>query len=230
MIPSIGRCSTSKMKLYLRAVKYVAKGTERIVEPFANFAYFSLACVLDGYSNKVLLNFNDPIYAYLFKLIVDKPVYVSDGYEDLWTGQFRYNEGSYYDSLKDKFNYSDMNRKALILSFLLQKSKKDFTEDKSTYGKKPKEMEETYKRISLLLKDRTEIRVKDDNVFNTARNGDTFFLEGINREGEILIKNDIDFILLPRKPMGYRRLQELKSLSKNVWVDNSDNIIYLKRG
>ncbi len=233
MIPSIGRLANSKLKQYLNYYEYVAKSTKRIIEPFASFACFSLLCAEKGFEGEFWFNFNDDAMAHLFGLILHKPEFVSDGYEKLWSGQFGSCKDNYFGSLKEKYEYADLTEKALILSFLIQKGKKDFTEDKATYGRKPKSMRESLKRISFLLRDRTRITVNDGDVFD-GRAKDTYFIENVSYLDDRILKmieKGAGFIFVLEKDMGERKRKnlcsQLKSLTK-IYFDDINNVICSK--
>jgi hypothetical protein len=233
MIPSVGRLTNSKRKQYLKYCEYVAKSTKRIIEPFASFLYFSLLCAEKGFEGDFWFDFNDEILAHLFGLIIKSPEFVSDGYEKLWSCQFDFDKDNYFNCLKEKYEYVDFTEKAVILSFLIQKSKKDLTEDNATYGRKPKSMRETLKRISFLLKDRTKITVKDIDVFK-GRAEDTYFLENVtclDKNVQKMIENGAGFIMVLEKDLGEKKRNNLVSKLKsttNIHFDYINNVICSK--
>lgn len=212
----------------------MAKSTKRIVEPFASFAYFSLLCAEQGFMGDFWLDFYDDVKAHLFRLIIESPEYVSESYEKLWQEQFGIERSSYFNHLKEKYEYNDLNQKALLLLFLLQKSKKDFTEDKTTYGRKPKDMSEDLKRISFLMKGRIRITVNDADVYQKCGTGDTYFFDNmscIDENIHALIEKGSGFIMILDKDMGEKRKKAiylgLKNTS-NIHYDYINNAIYSK--
>ncbi len=189
-IPVVSRYSHIGQKMIYSMSGYVPATTLRIVEPFSHMPYFSVACAQKGFTKKFMVNC-ETTYAELLRLIIDEPNALSDFYEKMYSSQFKYeNEGkkAYDMALEYYKKEEDITQKAIYFLFILSKSKYNLTYNCSTYGKSPNEMESVIKKISTLLKDRTEILSNDvDRCFNGIKENDTFFID-------IPIDTDMDYL------------------------------------
>lgn len=220
---TIHRLSDDNRKKYSIMASMVAKGSDRIVEPFARFADFSIICCFKEFIGTVILNFMEQEYAALFSYIINDPYYLTGVYEELWSKQFQYENNDYYNKIIEEYHGSDTDRKAALLLFLLQKGNSDFIESKRTYGAYPKVLKDTIKHISLLLKGRCIITVKDNNVFKNARKDDIFFIDTYDdslKEGiENILNNDASYVIYPGK-------QKLSSFERVIGDKGKKNEAY----
>jgi len=158
----------SKRNIAPHILKFFPTKVDRLLEPFAGSAAFSVAVAYRGLAEHFLLNdLNQPL-ADLVKLIIEQPREIADRYETLWHEQLG-REREFYDEVRAEFNQT--NCPALFLYLLARCVKAsvrynangEFNQspDNRRKGRHPTSMRQEILAFSELLQHKTAVTSLD---------------------------------------------------------------------
>ncbi len=195
----------SKRNLAPVILKYFPKKIERLVEPFAGTGAVSVACASAGISEKYWLNDRNKPLSELLDLIINKPGYLSDYYENLWNSQHSDSISHYY-KVRHEFNRTDNPKLFLyLLSRCVKGSVRYNSEgyfnqspDKRRKGAKPENMKKNIHGVSFLLKGKAEISSMDyKKMVSDIKSTDLVYMDppyqGVCRERDSRYCSGIDY-------------------------------------
>ncbi len=152
----------SKRSIVPRILQYFPVGIERLIEPFAGSAAFSVAVAYRSLAEQFWLNdLNEPLAA-LIALMIEHPQQLADRYERLWQEQLG-QEREFYDEVRDEFNRTHC---PYLLLYLLARCVKasvrynangEFNQspDNRRKGRQPASMRQEILAFSALLQNKT---------------------------------------------------------------------------
>jgi DNA adenine methylase len=175
----------SKRLLAPAILAYFPKNSLRLLEPFAGAAGVSIAAVLKGRADRVVLNdINEPLMC-LWKCIIESPEIIAAAYARLWKAQLG-RQREYYDAVRSKFNETHQTHYLLYLlarcvkASVRYNSEGEFNQspDNRRLGMNPETMQWHIFAASRLLKGRTTITVGDyRQTLNSAEPEDVVYMD-----------------------------------------------------
>lgn len=175
----------SKRVLAPTISRFINGHVRTLYEPFAGSAAFSLYASAHGIADRFVIgDYLEPLVE-LWKLIVEKPSFVSSSYRRIWEGQGTDNI-SYFNTIRDRFN---TNRDPILLLYLVARCVKNavrfskdgsFTQsvDKRRLGMHPDKMQNNIQGASLLLRGRTEFFCGDFSAcVSSAGSNDLVYMD-----------------------------------------------------
>lgn len=175
----------SKRALAATILQYLPVGVQRVVEPFAGSAAFSIACAARHRAKEFWLNdFNKPL-SELLGLIINQPEDTADHYKATWRGENEDALGHYYQ-IREEFNRT--NDPGLLLYLLARCVKGSVrynseglfnqSPDKRRLGTRPDTMRENILAVSMLMKGRTIVTSHDyRDVLANCRESDVVYMD-----------------------------------------------------
>lgn len=152
----------SKRNLAPVILRYVPKGIERLIEPFAGSAAISIAAAARRMAKSYVINdLNKPLVE-LLRLIIEFPVETASFYEIIWKEQYQDSIEHYY-KVREDFN---RNQDPRLFLYLLARCVKgavrynadgffNQSPDKRRRGTRPETMRANILGVSCLLKGKT---------------------------------------------------------------------------
>lgn len=184
-IPQPFQYQGSKRALAGVILQYLPSEVERVVEPFAGSAAFSIACAARHRAKEFWLNdFNKPL-AELLGLIVNQPETVADFYRETWRGEHE-NALEHYCRIREDFNRTNDPK---LLRYLLARCVKgsvrynseglfNQSPDKRRLGTRPETMRENLLSVSMLLRGKTIVTAQDyRDVLANCRETDLVYMD-----------------------------------------------------
>jgi len=167
-IPQPFQYQGSKRALAATILQYLPAQVQRIVEPFAGSAAFSIACAARGRAKEFWLNdYNKPL-ADLLSLIINQPDKITSFYQATWRDE---NNGAleHYYRIRKDFNLTNDPRQLLYLLARCVKGSVRYNSeglfnqspDKRRLGTRPETMRENINAISMLMKGKTVVTSQD---------------------------------------------------------------------
>lgn len=184
-VPQPFQYQGSKRALATTIMQYLPARVQRIVEPFAGSAAFSIACAGRGRAKEFWLNdFNKPL-SELLGLIINQPENVADFYKLIWRGDNEDALEQYYQ-IREDFNRTNEPR---LLLYLLARCVKgsvrynadgffNQSPDKRRLGTRPDTMKENLLGVSMLMRGKTIITSQDyRDVLANCRETDVVYMD-----------------------------------------------------
>jgi len=175
----------SKRNLAPVILRYVPKGIERLIEPFAGSAAISIAVAARKMAKSFVINdLNRPLIE-LLRMIVESPLEMAAFYEALWEEQHQDSIEHYY-KVREDFNRTQDSRLFLYLLARCVKgavrynADKLFNQspDKRRRGTKPETMRANILGVSSLLKDKAVFSSLDYKaILNQAGPSDLIYMD-----------------------------------------------------
>ncbi len=175
----------SKRLLAPSILSYFPKNPVRLLEPFAGAAGVSIAAVLKGRANHIVLNdINEPLMR-LWEIIIESPETIASEYEGVWKAQLG-RERKYYDAVRAKFNEKHEPHCLLYLlarcvkASVRYNSEGEFNQspDNRRLGMNPDTMRRHILTASRLLKGKTAITVGDyQQTLDSAQPGNVVYMD-----------------------------------------------------
>jgi DNA adenine methylase len=175
----------SKRSLAPRISKLFPQKIRTLYEPFAGSAAVSIYAAHNELAERFIIGDIFPELIALWELIINRPEEICDQYRRIWSEQF--DAGlPHFNMVRTNFNQS---REPAALLYLIARcvknavrfnKKGDFTQsvDKRRTGMKPDKMEATVRRVSSLLKKKTELYVGDfSGCIKTATSRDLVYMD-----------------------------------------------------
>lgn len=184
-VPQPFQYQGSKRALAAIILQYLPAQVQRIVEPFAGSAAFSIACAARGRSKEFWLNDCNKPLADLLSLIINQPDNITSFYQATWRDE---NNGAlehYYKVRKD-FNLTNDPRQLLYLLARCVKGSVRYNSeglfnqspDKRRLGTRPETMRENINAISMLMKGKTIVTSQDyKDVLARCRDTDVIYMD-----------------------------------------------------
>lgn len=175
----------SKRALAPLIVSYVPVKIDTWFEPFAGSAAMTLWAAHKGAAKRYVIGEALEPIALLWQAIIDKPERTTARYEQIWKGQAT-SDWDYFNKIRDRYN---SERDPVDLLYLICRCVKNavrfngggtFTQsvDKRRLGMRPDKMRQQIAGASMLLKDRTEVRVGDWlSTLKDARKSDFVYMD-----------------------------------------------------
>jgi len=175
----------SKRNLAAVILRYVPKGVDCLIEPFAGSAAISIAVAARQMANNYLINdLNQPL-ADLLRLIVEFPVETALFYEQVWNAQHDDSIEHFY-RVREDFNRTQDPRLFLYLLSRCVKGSVRYNSnglfnqspDKRRFGTRPETMRANIFGVSTLLKQKTRFSALDyKDVLATAKTSDLVYMD-----------------------------------------------------
>ena len=175
----------SKRNLAPAILRYLPKGVETLIEPFAGSAAITIAVAANNLAEKFAINdFNQPLIE-LWREIINRPEKLARQYESLWREQHT-DRRQFYDKVREKFNE---DRQPDHLLYLLARCVKasvryngngEFNQspDNRRNGILPGAMRRNLLAASSLLRGRTECHSLDyKEIVARAKTEDVVYLD-----------------------------------------------------
>ena len=175
----------SKRLLAPAILAYLPKSPVRLLEPFAGAAAISIAAVLKGRADRVVLNdINEPLMR-LWESIIESPETIAKAYARLWKAQLG-RQRDYYDAVRAKFNQT---HKPHYLLYLLARcvkasvrynSEGEFNQspDNRRLGMNPATMRSHILAASRLLRGKATLTIGDyRKTLESAQPGDLVYMD-----------------------------------------------------
>lgn len=160
----------SKRGIAWAILRCFPKQTPRLVEPFAGSAAVSIAAAFHGKADSILMSDANSALMKLWEVIIEDPETICQQYRKLWNDQDG-REREFFDEIREKFNKGGQTRPDYFLYLLCRcvkasiryNSNGEFNQspDNRRRGANPDTIQEHVKRVSALLKGRTEVRSGD---------------------------------------------------------------------
>ena len=204
-IPQPFQYQGSKRALAGTILQYLPRKVQRIVEPFAGSAAFSIACAARGRAKEYWLNdYNKPL-AELLGLIINQPESIADFYKKTWrTGDEDALE--HYYRIREDFNRTNAPE---LLLYLLARCVKgavrynseglfNQSPDKRRLGTRPETMRGNIISVSMLMRGKTIVTSHDfKDVLANCRNSDVVYMDppyqGVSGERDTRYFSGISF-------------------------------------
>lgn len=184
-VPQPFQYQGSKRSLASRILQYLPHQVERVVEPFAGSAAFSIACAARGRVKEFWLNdYNKPL-AELVGLIINQPENLADFYKATWRRE-KEDALEHYYRVREDFNRTNDPK---LLLYLLARCVKgsvrynseglfNQSPDKRRLGTRPETMRENIISVSLLMRGRTIVTSQDyRDVVENCRESDVLYMD-----------------------------------------------------
>jgi DNA adenine methylase len=184
-VPQPFQYQGSKRALANTILQYLPARVQRVVEPFAGSAAFSIACAARGRSTEFWLNdYNKPL-SELLGLIINQPENISDFYKATWRGEDDDALEHYY-RVREDFNRTNDAR---LLLYLLARCVKgsvrynseglfNQSPDKRRLGTRPDTMRENILAVSMLMRGKTIVTAQDyRDVLTNCRDADLVYMD-----------------------------------------------------
>jgi DNA adenine methylase len=184
-VPQPFQYQGSKRALAATILQYLPLHVQRVVEPFAGSAAFSIACAARSRAKEFWLNdYNKPL-AELVGLIVNQPESIADFYKATWRSEEEDALEHYY-MIRESFNRTNDPR---LLLYLLARCVKgsvrynseglfNQSPDKRRLGTRPETMKENIIAVSMLLQGKTIVTSQDyRDVLNNCRDWDLVYMD-----------------------------------------------------
>lgn len=184
-VPQPFQYQGSKRGLASTIMQYLPAKVQRVVEPFAGSAAFSIACAARGRSKEFWLNdYNKPL-SELLGLIINQPENISDFYRATWRGEGDDPLEHYY-RVREDFNRTNDAR---LLLYLLARCVKgsvrynseglfNQSPDKRRLGTRPETMRENIQAVSMLMRGKTIVTAQDyRDVLANCRDTDVVYMD-----------------------------------------------------
>ncbi len=175
----------SKRNLATVILRYVPKGVNCMIEPFAGSAAISIAAAARQLAKTYLVNdLNKPL-AELLRLIVEFPVETALFYEQVWNAQHDDSIEHFY-RVREDFNHTQDPRLFLYLLARCVKGSVRYNSnglfnqspDKRRFGTRPETMRTNIFGVSALLKGKTRFSSLDYKaVLATAQTSDLVYMD-----------------------------------------------------
>lgn len=184
-IPQPFQYQGSKRKLAATILRYLPSRVERIVEPFAGSAAFSIAAAAERRASRYWLNDCNPPLAALLRQIIEQPEILADFYRDIWRGQSEDRLGHYY-RVREDFNRTHDPR---LLLYLLARCVKgavrynanglfNQSPDNRRLGTRPDTLRRNLMAVSMLLRGHSLVTALDyREVFAGCRSTDVVYMD-----------------------------------------------------
>lgn len=175
----------SKRKLAPTIGRYLPEGVGTWYEPFAGSIAMTIFAASRGIAQKYVIGDSLEAISDLWERIIESPLEVSERYAEIWRGQKEGNF-SYFLGVRKRYNEGRDPVDLLYLTCRCVKNAVRFNKqghftqsaDKRRLGMRPEKMALAVKRISALLKGRTEIRHGDwVNTSEDATETDYVYLD-----------------------------------------------------
>ena len=160
----------SKRGIAWAILRCFPKQTARLVEPFAGSAAVSIAAAYHGKANSILMADANRALMKLWEVMIEDPETISKQYRKLWNEQDG-REREFFDEIREKFNKGGQERPDYFLYLLCRcvkasiryNSNGEFNQspDNRRRGANPDTIHDHVKRVSALLKGKTEVRSAD---------------------------------------------------------------------
>lgn len=215
--PHLVQYQGSKRNLAPEILKYFPNDFTRLIEPFAGTAAITIGVAYRKLCSEFVINdLNRPL-AILLELVINRPDYVAEEYERIWSDQEFDSEEHYYQ-IREMFN---RNQDPINFLYLLARCVKgavrynsnglfNQSPDKRRKGTRPATMRKNIFLISNLLKGKTKVNSKDyREILIMAKTGDLIYMDppyqgvcqerdsryfsGINHEEFIEALKDLNF-------------------------------------
>jgi DNA adenine methylase len=158
----------SKRRLAPRILALAPPAVDRLIEPFAGSAALSLAAARFGRAQRFVIGDSLTPLVALWRMILEQPDALSDGYEALWRAQHE-DPRAHYLAVRARFN---QERDPVALLYLLARCVKgavrfnragDFNQsaDHRRRGARPETVRDRVRQAHLLLQGRTELHLGD---------------------------------------------------------------------
>lgn len=184
-VPQPFQYQGSKRALAATILQYLPPKVQRVVEPFAGSAAFSIACAARGRAKEYWLNdYNKPL-AELFGLIINDPESIADFYKAIWRKEDS-NALEHYYKVGEEFNrIQDPKLLLYLLARCVKGSVRYNSEglfnqspDKRRLGTRPETMRENITTISMLLRGKTIVTAQDyQDVLKNCQNTDLVYMD-----------------------------------------------------
>jgi DNA adenine methylase len=184
-VPQPFQYQGSKRALAATILQYLPVGVQRVVEPFAGSAAFSIACAARSRAKEFWLNdYNKPL-SELLALIINQPESISDFYKATWRGEDEDALEHYY-RIREDFNRTNDPK---LLLYLLARCVKgsvrynseglfNQSPDKRRLGTRPETMRDNILRVSLLMRGKTIVTSQDyRDVLANCRESDVVYMD-----------------------------------------------------
>ena len=175
----------SKRNLASVILRYVPKGVDCLIEPFAGSAAISIAASARQMARTYTVNdLNKPL-AELLRLIVENPVETASFYEQIWNGQHDDSIEHFY-RIREDFNRTQDPRLFLYLLARCVKGSVRYnasgmfnqSPDKRRCGTRPETMRTNILGVSALLKGKASFSSSDyRDVLATAKTSDLVYMD-----------------------------------------------------
>jgi DNA adenine methylase len=184
-IPQPFQYQGSKRALAGVILQYLPSRVQRVVEPFAGSAAFSIACAARGRAKEFWLNDRNKPLAELVGLIVNQPENISDFYRATWRAEDEDALEHYY-RIREDFNRTNDPK---LLLYLLARCVKgsvrynseglfNQSPDKRRLGTRPETMRENIMGVSLLMRGKAIVTAQDyRDVLANCRNDDVVYMD-----------------------------------------------------
>jgi DNA adenine methylase len=158
----------SKRHLAPFILRYIPKGVQRLVEPFAGSAAISVAAARQGLAQRFWINdLNQPLVA-LLSMMVEQGEELAGFYEQLWNQQEPDSLGHYYQ-IREEFNRTQNPRLFLYLLARCVKGSVRYnaqgllnqSPDKRRKGTRPETMRKNILGVSSLLRGKADFTALD---------------------------------------------------------------------
>jgi len=184
-VPQPFQYQGSKRALAATILQYLPTGSQRVVEPFAGSAAFSIACAARGRAQEFWLNdYNKPL-SELLCLIINRPEDIADYYKATWRGEDQDAIEHYY-RIREDFNRTN---EASLLLYLLARCVKgsvrynseglfNQSPDKRRLGTRPDTMRDNILGVSMLMRGKTIVTAQDyRDVLANCRASDVVYMD-----------------------------------------------------
>lgn len=175
----------SKRNLAAAILRYVPKGVDCLIEPFAGSAAISIATAARKMAKTYMVNdLNKPL-AELLRLIVEYPFETASFYEQVWNAQHDDSIEHFY-RVREDFNRTQDPRLFLYLLARCVKGSVRYNSnglfnqspDKRRFGTRPETMRANILGVSALLKGKTRFSSQDyRDVLAMAKTSDLVYMD-----------------------------------------------------
>jgi DNA adenine methylase len=175
----------SKRKLAPIILRYVPKGVDCLIEPFAGSAAISIAAAARKMAKTYIVNdLNKPL-AELLRLIVEQPAETASFYEQVWNAQHDDSIEHFY-RVREDFNHTQDPRLFLYLLARCVKGSVRYNSsgmfnqspDKRRFGTRPETMRANIFGVSALLKGKSKFSSMDyREVLKSANASDLVYMD-----------------------------------------------------
>ncbi len=175
----------SKRHLAPAILRYIPKGINRLIEPFAGSAAITIAAAAHQLAQSYLINdLNKPLIA-LLRLMVEQPLETALAYETIWHEQNGRSLEHYYQ-VREEFNHTQNPQLFLYLLARCVKGAVRYntdgqfnqSPDKRRHGTRPNTMRLNILGISSLLKGKITLASQDyQEVLAKAEKGDVVYMD-----------------------------------------------------
>lgn len=175
----------SKRKLAQQIGRYIPEGVNRLFEPFAGSAAFTLAMAANDLAKSFVIADKLEPLANLWSMIIDSPEKLIEEYAEMWNAQLD-DPSTYYLQVRERFNRTRSPSALLYLSARCVKNairfngSGDFNQgaDKRRLGLKPERLAQEVRSTAALLRGKVSVQSGDfREVIKTAQKNDLVYMD-----------------------------------------------------